>query len=880
MSQKDRDYILDSSGDTLYSDDDVTTPTTGLSQSFDVCDLQSQSTPAPHLKYVGKRKWGSKKRPLSTNLLGSPHKLKISKKICTSRPQASTVNPLPPVSPKEMPLARLTTAETKLGVSFEFIEKVAPQELIVRAPDLREQEVKVTKVTTNIVIDPSVLEDILDSCAVCKVCTVGRLQIWDKGTKTCFASYLTLRCNFCHSGKDFWTVSGKFQSKIEIGTHKITKRNDSMYQCILGGRLIGIGKYSLDLYHSMIGIGLPPGVFVDPQRELLLVAEFIAQRSMNKAAIELENEFGTDENNLIHSIASFDGAYQKRSTKSGGGYSRYCFGSAISMFNGKVLAYDVACNSCSACTRIDNLFEDGAITEDEYIKALGDHKANCPALYAALSSVSLESEIAPSILEQALTRRIIFDGLVCDGDNKTFSKISELKPYEVVFPGHVLKRFECLAHVGKRMKVHLMDEQDKVLKAKRADKKRKEICIEDTVAIEFQEAHKKNLRKQYAGTLVRTQVQRGSWTDALPARLFPSPVRPSKKTCQSKKDKAPVELKYLSQEMCARITSFYQLAVKQHLGDSDTILKSIKAIPLHLGANEHNATTNHSLCPTGPQSWCRYQKAIAAGEKPPRHPNYLSVQAVELVCKIFRQFHYDEQFFVNQIADGQTSNHNECLHSLLFSMVRKTGAVGMDVMKLGSALAVIRYNEGIIGVLDILKELKVTIHPSLVNLLTKMDISRVNRSIGQHDKQKRRFASRMKHQRKRTASIRLFGRDYESGKYSASNLPVSHTEIAPESLPSTVIPEVIPQATSSSTPTSSTRTASEETSGNIICTFCGKGDEDGTIDSLNICVRAEILNWVQCDFCDRNYHFHCAGLDEAGEITETDFMCDICQQSN
>ena len=187
-----------------------------------------------------------------------------------------------------------------------------------------------------------------------------------------------------------------------------------------------------------------------------------------------------------------------------------------------------------------------------------------------------------------------------------------------------------------------------------------------------------------------------------------------------------------------------------------------------------------------------------------------------------------------------------------------------------------------------------------------MDISRVNRSLGQNANQKRRFASRMKCQRKRTASIRLFGSCYESGKYSASNLPVPDTEINPESQLSTMIPKVITQATSSSAPidsiptlstptssfpasstptssfpTSSTLTVSHETSENMICTFCEKGDEDGIIENLNICVRAEILNWIQCDFCNRNYHFHCAGLDEAGEITdETDFMCDICQQSN
>ena len=42
--------------------------------------------------------------------------------------------------------------------------------------------------------------------------------------------------------------------------------------------------------------------------------------------------------------------------------------------------------------------------------------------------------------------------------------------------------------------------------------------------------------------------------------------------------------------------------------------------------------------------------------------------------------------------------HNEDIHSILFQMVRKTEAVGMDTMKLGAALAVIRYNDGFAGV--------------------------------------------------------------------------------------------------------------------------------------------------------------------------------------
>ena len=45
-----------------------------------------------------------------------------------------------------------------------------------------------------------------------------------------------------------------------------------------------------------------------------------------------------------------------------------------------------------------------------------------------------------------------------------------------------------------------------------------------------------------------------------------------------------------------------------------------------------------------------------------------------------------------------TSNHNEAIHSVLFQMVRKTEAVRKDTMKLGVALAVIRYNDGFAGV--------------------------------------------------------------------------------------------------------------------------------------------------------------------------------------
>ena len=67
------------------------------------------------------------------------------------------------------------------------------------------------------------------------------------------------------------------------------------------------------------------------------------------------------------------------------------------------------------------------------------------------------------------------------------------------------------------------------------------------------------------------------------------------------------EIKFLSDEACSRITSFYQLAVKQHPGNPGDILEAVKAIPLHLGANEETASVNHRFCTKWVDSWCRYQ---------------------------------------------------------------------------------------------------------------------------------------------------------------------------------------------------------------------------------------------------------------------------------
>ena len=91
-----------------------------------------------------------------------------------------------------------------------------------------------------------------------------------------------------------------------------------------------------------------------------------------------------------------------------------------------------------------------------------------------------------------------------------------------------------------------------------------------------------------------------------------------------------------------------------------------------------------------------------------------------------------------------TSNHTEAIHSIPFQMVRKTEALGMDTMKLGAALAVIRYNDGFAGVKKVFETLGVNVGVHMFAKFVQLDIIRILRSEGYVAAQQRRFAKRQR----------------------------------------------------------------------------------------------------------------------------------------
>ena len=412
-------------------------------------DLETEDWSAQkHRVYRG----GRKRKFFGNQFTRKRQQVPTSEPPRASEPPRTAYSPIPVNMPHLQP-----TAELKL--------QNVHQEVVITQAE-RESQLG----NENIIINIAVFQTIFNQMTMCKTCQQGSIKLVEKDFKAGCALYIVMACNYCQVRSSYWTVSGKFREKIAIGDRHIAKRNTMMYSSILGGRLIGIGHNKLMLYHAAMNLPSPSSFrgYVEAQADLVTAANFIAQESMDRAISELRTIQQISNSQYLRTMVSYDGAYQQRSGKSGGGFSRYCFGAAISVETGKVLSYGVACNSCRICSNYANQYRSEAISYEELQEKKELHAPHCAAKYSAYASVQLESALAPSVVRSALSRGIIFSRIVTDGDNKTYDVLRQADIYRDV--GDDIERFECLAHVAKRLKTNLCKAQEKTLKSNRNEK--------------------------------------------------------------------------------------------------------------------------------------------------------------------------------------------------------------------------------------------------------------------------------------------------------------------------------------------------------------------------------------------------------------------------
>ncbi|CAF3420720.1 unnamed protein product [Rotaria socialis] len=84
---------------------------------------------------------------------------------------------------------------------------------------------------------------------------------------------------------------------------------------------------------------------------------------------------------------------------------------------------------------------------------------------------------------------------------------------------------------------------------------------------------------------------------------------------------------------------------------------------------------------------------------------------------------------------GVTQNSNECLNSIIWSILSKTKNHGYRSIRGAAALACIYFNQGRSGLLEFFKDIDIDVNDELINTILGKDQERLRKSIVATQKQ-------------------------------------------------------------------------------------------------------------------------------------------------
>lgn len=147
----------------------------------------------------------------------------------------------------------------------------------------------------------------------------------------------------------------------------------------------------------------------------------------------------------------------------------------------------------------------------------------------------------------------------------------------------------------------------------------------------------------------------------------------------------------LTQEKVKKIASYYGYALRSHKHDVPGMQKAVLATLKHMSSTDQ--TPRHDLCPEGPESWCKFNRAMANNEEPPPHKHSLPDFVCEALEPVFTRL--SDKALLERCSDGITQNPSESLHSVIWQQVSKTQHASLRSVERAVADAISRFNQGV-----------------------------------------------------------------------------------------------------------------------------------------------------------------------------------------
>ncbi|GFS72583.1 uncharacterized protein TNCV_4135861 [Trichonephila clavipes] len=151
----------------------------------------------------------------------------------------------------------------------------------------------------------------------------------------------------------------------------------------------------------------------------------------------------------------------------------------------------------------------------------------------------------------------------------------------------------------------------------------------------------------------------------------------------------------------------------------------------------------HGQCPIGPDTWCKFQRATFEGKMHIDTGKGLPQKIIKIIKPHYMKL--CDKDLLNKCLHGKTQNANESFNGILWKFIPKYIFVELQTLKLGAHMAVIQFNKGFRGLLDVLNQAQIQVGVNTVSGFAQLDEERINES-------KRHSLSEVKTSRKKNRS--------------------------------------------------------------------------------------------------------------------------------
>lgn len=171
-----------------------------------------------------------------------------------------------------------------------------------------------------------------------------------------------------------------------------------------------------------------------------------------------------------------------------------------------------------------------------------------------------------------------------------------------------------------------------------------------------------------------------------------------------------------------KLSTYYGLAIMRNEDSVENMRKSIWATYYHLISTDEEP--QHSYCPEGPDSWCKYQKLKSEGHEDTFvHPPAFDNDTANLLEPIYEDLSSDD--LLERCLGRNTQNNNEAFNHCVWSFAPKHIFVGQKTLEIAAFTAACIFNEGFFPVLKILEVMDITLGPCAVAFAKSYNKSRI-----------------------------------------------------------------------------------------------------------------------------------------------------------